>query len=313
MSIPTLIAVGGVCATGIFRVATVPALPAKVLADRMCRIGDGMAISAACAFVRLGGRATAWARVGDDSEGMFIRESLAAEGIDVSGIRSVPAGISSQAAVIVDGSGERLVVPYHDPDLDPSADWLPLGTLAGVGMVLCDVRWPEGAEVALRVARSQGIPTMIDGDVAPADTLRRLVPLADYAVFSDAGLLAFTGMRDVACALRAVAATHPGHVGASCGREGYFWVEHDTVLHQPAPAVAAVDTLAAGDVFHGALALAILEMRELAASIRFACVAATLKCGRFGGRLGCPTRAEVEAAMGLVPAADSPRAVDSLR
>ena len=313
MAAPRMIAVGGVCATGIFRVGTVPPLPAKVLADQMCRVADGMAISAACAFSRLGGRAAAWARVGDDSEGRFIRQSLAAAGVDVADIRTVPGGRSSQAVVIVDGRGERLVVPYHDPELDLSAEWLPLGTLAGAGMVLCDVRWPAGAETALRAARSQGIPTMIDGDVAPAETLRGLVQLADYAVFSDAGLLACTGITDIASALRTIAAAHAGHVGVSCGAEGYYWLENDSVRHQPAPAVDAVDTLAAGDVFHGALALAILENQDLPTAIRFACVAAALKCGRFGGRLGCPTRAEVEAALAADPEADSPRAVDSLR
>jgi len=294
---PKMIAVGGACATGIFRVATVPALPAKALANRMCRVADGMAISAACAFARLGGKAAAWARVGDDADGAFIRDSLAAEGLDVSGLRTVPRGRSSQVAVIVDEQGQRLVVPFHDPDLDAASDWLPLEMLDGADMVHCDVRWPAGAEAALRAARLRGIPTMIDGDVAPPEILRRLVPLADYAVFSDAGLLACTGMSDVQAALRAVAATHAGHVGASCGPEGYFWAEGDAIHHAPAPTIAAIDTLAAGDVFHGSLALAILEGKPLAAAVRFACTAATLKCQRFGGRLGCPTRAEVDAAL----------------
>lgn len=295
--VPKLIAVGGVCATGIFRVATVPPLPAKALANRMCRIADGMAVSAACAFARLGGQAAVWARVGDDADGTFIRDSLAAEGLDVSGLRMVPGGRSSQATVIVDEQGQRLVVPFHDPDLDAGTDWLPLDMLEGAGMVHCDVRWPAGAEAALQAARLRGIPTMLDGDVGPPEILRRLVPLADYAVFSDAGLLACTGMSDVPAALRAVSATHAGHVGASCGPEGYFWVEGSAIHHVPAPAIAAVDTLAAGDVFHGALALAILEGMQIAAAARLACTAATLKCGRFGGRLGCPTRAEVETAI----------------
>ena len=38
---------------------------------------------------------------------------------------------------------------------------------------------------------------MLDGDVAPVEVLKRLVPLADFAVFSDAGLLAYTGLGDV--------------------------------------------------------------------------------------------------------------------
>jgi sulfofructose kinase len=55
-----------------------------------------------------------------------------------------------------------------------------------------------------------------------------------------------------------------------------------------------VDTLSAGDVFHGAFALALLEGQLVAEAARFACVAAALKCTRFGGRLGCPNRQEVD-------------------
>lgn len=293
---PSMIAVGGVCSTGIFRVVDVPPLPAKALADRMCRLADGMAVSAACAFTMLGGAAAVWARVGDDADGGFVRDSLAAAGLDVSGLRTIPGGRTSQAAVVVDATGRRLVVPFHDPGLDAATDWLPLDRLRHAGIVHCDVRWPEAAEASLRAARDRGVPTMIDGDVAPAAVLHRLVPLADYKVFSDAGLEVFTGLSDVPAGLRAVAATHDGHVGATCGADGYVWLEEGEIRRVPSPTVPAIDTLAAGDVFHGAFALAILEGRSVAESARFACTAAALKCARFGGRLGCPTRAEVDAA-----------------
>jgi sulfofructose kinase len=61
--------------------------------------------------------------------------------------------------------------------------------------------------------------------------------------------------------------------------------------------VKVVDTLAAGDVFHGTFAWALTEGRDIASAARFACHAASLKCTRFGGRLGCPTRQELEAFM----------------
>jgi sulfofructose kinase len=127
--------------------------------------------------------------------------------------------------------------------------------------------------------------------------LQRLVPLASHAVFSDAGLLHYTGLDSVDRALLAVAAQHGGHVGASCGAAGYAWVDGGQVRRVPAPVVHVVDTLAAGDVFHGALALGLAEGRPIAEAARFACHAASLKCTRFGGRLGCPTRAEVEASL----------------
>ena len=62
----------------------------------------------------------------------------------------------------------------------------------------------------------------------------------------------------------------------------------------PAFPVHTVDTLGAGDVFHGALALAITEQQELRQALRFASAAAALKCTRFGGAFAAPQRAEVE-------------------
>lgn len=290
-------AVGAICNSSIYRVANVPPLPSKVLADEMCQVVDGMALSAAYAFVRLGGHAGICARVGDDDLGVSMRRTLAAEGLDTSGLRSIPGTVTSQAAVIVDHHGDRLVVPYHDHRVDKSPDWLPFADLARADIVHCDARWVEGAEAAMRAANAAGVPCMIDGDVAPLDVLERLVPLATYAVFSDAGLFIYAGCNDVETALIRVGSRHPGHVGASCGREGYSWYENGRVRRVPAPEIEVVDTLAAGDVFHGAFALALMEGQGITYAAEFACVAASLKCMRFGGRLGCPTRAEVDEGM----------------
>ncbi len=290
---PRAIALGAICATRIYQVDSIPAPPAKVLAKRLVQVIDGMALSAACAFARLGGQAAIWARCGDDAQGHATRQSLQAEGIDVQHLHVVPGSASSQAAVIVDGRGERLVVPFHDPAVDASPDWLPLHLVSEADIVLCDVRWVEGALALMQAARAAGVPAMLDGDTAPPGVLDQLVPLASHAVFSDAGLLAWTGLADVEAALLKVAAQHLGHVGASCGAAGYAWVEGARVRRVAAPQVQVVDTLAAGDVFHGALALALVEGRPVAEAARWACHAASLKCTRFGGRLGCPTRGEV--------------------
>lgn len=293
-----LIAVGAICNSTIYRVDQVPALPAKILATDMCQVVDGMALSAAYAFVRLGGRAGIWARIGGDYIGVSMCDSLAAEGLDTSGLHSVPGTLTSQATVIVDAHGDRLVVPFHDERVDKSAGWLPLPDIAQADFVHCDARWVEGAEAALKAARSFNVPSMVDGDVAPLEVLRRLVPLAAYAVFSDAGLLSYANCDDVSAALIKVGKTHGGHVGASCGPDGYSWYEDGEVRHVKAPVVKVVDTLAAGDVFHGALALALLEGKSIEDAAQFACAAASLKCTRFGGRLGCPSRSEVDLLVG---------------
>jgi len=295
---PMLIAVGGICTTTLYRVPAVPAVPGKVLATDVAEVVDGMAVSAACAFVRLGGQAAVWGRVGADLLGAEMRCELTAVGLDVSAVRSVPGGRSSIAVSIIDARGDRLVVPYHDASLEPAADWLPLERVASADFVHVDTRWPEGAAAALAAAQAAGVPGMLDADIAPADVLARLVPLSSHAVFSDAGLFLHTGMSDLEAALRSVAAGHPGHVGASCGADGYAWIEAGELCRAPAPRVEVVDTLAAGDVFHGALALRLAEGATIAEAARFAVIAASLKCTRFGGRLGCPLRDEVERAGG---------------
>ncbi|OYU31721.1 MAG: ribokinase [Comamonadaceae bacterium PBBC2] len=290
---PRMVALGAICTTAIFQVERIESAPAKVMASQRCTVVDGMAVSAACAFQKLGGQAQVWARVGEDAEAHAMRQALAQEGVDAQGLHTVPGARSSHAAVIVDAQGQRLVVPFHDPQVDTSPDWLPLHELAQTDLLHCDVRWPEGALAALHAARQRGVRTMVDGDVAPQAVLQSLMPLADYAVFSDAGLRAYTGLHDVQEALLQVAQKHSLHVGASCGEDGYYWVQDGAIAHAPALAIRAVDTLAAGDVFHGALALAILEGQTMAQAARFACVAASLKCTQFGGRLGCPSRDEV--------------------
>jgi sulfofructose kinase len=69
----------------------------------------------------------------------------------------------------------------------------------------------------------------------------------------------------------------------------------DEVLRCHAFAVDTVDTLAAGDVFHGAYALALAESWRIGDAIRFAAAAAAIKCSRAGGRSGAPARGEVQA------------------
>ena len=79
------------------------------------------------------------------------------------------------------------------------------------------------------------------------------------------------------------------------GPRGTIWLdENGDVQETPAFPVHTVDTLGAGDVFHGAFALAITEKQELKQALRFASAAAALKCTRFGGAFAAPQRAEVE-------------------
>src|SRR5712691_12532185 len=74
-----------------------------------------------------------------------------------------------------------------------------------------------------------------------------------------------------------------------------LWRDRGTIRETPVLAIEAVDTLGAGDVFHGAFTLALVEGRAVESALRFAAAAAGLKCSRFGGSAVAPRRAEVDA------------------
>ena len=77
------------------------------------------------------------------------------------------------------------------------------------------------------------------------------------------------------------------------------WCHNGSICETPVFAIEAVDTLGAGDVFHGAFVLALVERQATERAIRFAAAAAGLKCSRFGGSTVAPGRAEVDALLAL--------------
>ena len=279
----------------IYRVPAIPATPTKVLATAFTECGGGMAANASVAVARLGGQASYWGRVGTDALGTRILDQLSAEGVDVAAVRRIAGCVSPSAAILVADDGERLVCAYNDPKLDPDASWLPLDQVPTFDAVLADVRWPAGAAAVLDAARAAQKPAVFDGDIGPRDALLDLARRASHVVFSEPGLAHVAGTSAPGDGLAWIAQSVRGIVGVTLGAEGFLWLDRGKERRMPAPKIAAVDTLAAGDVWHGAFTLALAERRDVAEAARFANTAAALKCTRAGGRLGAPTRAEVAA------------------
>lgn len=279
----------------IYRVPAIPATPTKILATAFTECGGGMAANASVAVARLGGQSHYWGRVGDDELGDRILSQLSAEGVDVRVVRRVSGCVSPSAAILIADDGERLVCAYNDPNLDPDPAWLPLELVPGFDAVLVDVRWPAGAAVVLDCAHSAGKPAVLDGDVGPPEALIDLARRATHAVFSEPGLAHAIGAVPPGEGLMRMASETACVVGVTLGQEGFLWREAGRECRIAAPAITPVDTLAAGDVWHGAFTLRLGEGATTAQAARFANAAAAIKCTRFGGRLGAPLRRDVVA------------------
>ena len=284
-----VLTVGALALDTIFRFEHLPTTPGKYLPLETVQVAQGMATAQAATIVRLGGRARLWASIGDDATGERITDDLAAAGIELGALRRVPGATSGFSSIFMDRAGERIIVPHYDAAIRTRPDAVP--DLSDVSSISVDVRWPDAAEIALHAARDLGVPGILDVEAAPEDVLDRLVPIASHLIASQPGAFALTGEPDPAKAVAILAGSHAEFVAVTAGERGVYWPGG----HQPAFKVAALDTLAAGDVFHGAFAYGLAEGWEIAPTIRFASAAAAIKCTRFGGRIGAPTRLEVDA------------------
>ncbi len=278
----------------VFAVETLPDRPAKHFARDLKTIGGGPAATASVAAVQLGARTRIWGRVGSDAAGDQIVGELKDYGVDTSHLRQFEGRRSTFAAVMVDAKGERMIVSFTDPELDTDPSWLPFSVLDEVDAVLADCRWPRGVTELFRHARERDVPAVLDGDLTPDKAVIELAPLASHVAFSHGGLTQFTDIEDPVEGLKAAGQRMDGWVCVTVGDQGSYWLEDGEVRHSPAFRVETVDTVGAGDVFHGALAVALGERRPIEDAVRFASASAALKCTRFGGRAGIPSRTDVD-------------------
>jgi sulfofructose kinase len=279
-----------------YRIQELPGRGEKIRADAFDEIVGGNALNAAIGIVRLGGRTLLSGPIGDPTEttSEYIYEKLAEEGIEAN-LQRVEGVVTAVSNVMIDPSGERTIVTWRDPRLYDVQ--LPdIGELLdGCAAVLTENRCaPFATELCVEATRRK-IPVVLDADVVMS-MREGLLNAASHLIFSVEALTATAGTTQLEDALRRVAEQTPGFVAVTRGSQGMMWLDGaGRIQVMPTFPVHTVDTLGAGDIFHGAFALAITEGRGIPEAMRFASAAAALKCTRFGGAFAAPERAEVEA------------------
>ena len=271
----------------IWYLADLPKEGGKYVANNYTEVGGGPAATAAVAAAKLGADVDFIGRVGDDDTGSRLLAELESLGVNTRFTRIFKGARSSQSAVLVDASGERIIANYPSPDLPEEADWLQDIDFSQWDVVLADVRWHDGAKQALTLARQQGVTTILDADITPQN-IADLVALSDHAAFSAPGLQRMTQIAEAESALKKAQTLTNGHVYVTQGKDGCYWLEKGALSHLPAFQIDVVDTTGAGDVFHGALAVRLAQNQPAQEAVRFASAVAALKCTRPGGRAGIP-------------------------
>jgi sulfofructose kinase len=298
---PEVVCAGIAVLDAVFRVAQFPVPEAKTQASEFIIISGGCAANAAVAIARLGGRARfagpLGGPAGEEAIGDRIMAGLAGEGVDCAWCPRVSGVASSMSAICIDPRGERAIVNYRDDRLAAARPSDPAAIVAAADAVLVDNRFPEFVLPICEAARARGIPVVLDAD-KPTRATDILLRIASHVVFSAEGLRATAGTHDLSAGLERIAAASRSFLAATDGANGMLWLPPGTQgksRRMAAFPIQPIDTLAAGDVFHGAFVLALAEGRAETDAIRFAAAVAAIKCARFGGITGAPGRAEVEA------------------
>lgn len=289
----------------IFRVQDVPERGNKEHASEFIELTGGNSPNAAISISRLGGRVMLSGPIGgaQATSSAYIYDELKSEGIDTSGLVVLDDVVTPISTIMIDPSGERTIVTFRDPRLWTVKLSSPDMLLAECDAILTENRCAEFVTEVCTEAHRRGIPVVVDAD-RMMSMREGLLQVSSHIIFSAEALHATAGESDDVAALRKIAKITPAFLGVTSGAKGVVWLnEKGDPKHMPAFPVHTVDTLGAGDAFHGAFTLAVAEGQPLEQAMRFASATAALKCTRFGGAFASPQRIEVDALLASSTAA----------
>lgn len=252
-------------------------------------------------MARLGGRVSFICKTGSDIFGHQANQLFNEEGIDTSYVFSDTKNPSGVALITVDTDAENCIVvaPGANAHLTPNDLKRSAEAVEAADIILLQLEIPmQTVEAAAAMAYRLGKKVVLNP--APASKLSAGLLETLYAITpNETEAEAISGIRitderTAEEAARKIASMGVCNVIITLGAKGalVFDGEHCEVV--PAYKIQAVDTTAAGDVFNGALVVALSEGRTLPEAVRFACKASAISVTRPGAQNSVPYRTEVD-------------------
>ena len=262
----------------VFHLVEDPAMGSKNPASSLTVTSGGPAVNAAKAIVDLGGEACVVSVVGDDAAGDAVIGDLAFRGVDTRWMDRYVGAATSVSSVMLHPDGERTIVNATDRAVGHGSHRDTADAAQWADAVLVDVRWMESALAAVAQGAQTAKPVVVDFDISREVPSLDLFDQVSHVVFSLGGLASIAPGLSPTDALRDIPRSSGTVFGVTMGHRGSMWLVDGNVVEVPAFDTEVVNTLGAGDVFHGAFALAIGEHRSTIESAIWASAAAALFC-----------------------------------
>ena len=297
---PLIVSLGGINMDLVTFADRLPADGETVVGRQFITYAGGKGANQAVAAARMGVRSAMVGRVGDDMFGPQLIELLQDAGVETGAV-GVSEGVSSGIAVISVGEGgqNRIVQVLGANDTCGLEEFDAVATLlpeASAVLLQLEVSVSVSRRVA-ELAALQGVRVVLDpGPVRPApDEFYQYVSVITPNETEAEALVGYPVGNLDAAAAAADELLNRG-VGAAVikmGALGAYWSDGKDSGHVPPFPVTAVDTVAAGDAFNGAMAVALSEGCALPEAVRWGSAAGALAVTSVGAQDSMPTRAAV--------------------
>ncbi len=297
---PTIVVFGSINMDLVCSASRMPAPGETILGTEFRTTPGGKGANQAVAAARLGATVRMVGRVGADSFGPTLIAGLQSNGVDVAGIQTDFDNSSGIATILLDAAKQNYIVAVYGANMacdDMQLDALDVA-LVGADALLLQLETPLPVTLAA-ANRARPMGALVIWDPAPARDLPSEVFEASDVMTPnqiEAELLTSVRVTDAASAEAAADELLKRGVGTAVVKLGaagaYYASESARGLVQPFE-VEAVDTIAAGDAFGGALGVALARGQSVEDAIRYGCAAGALAVTKSGAQEAMPIHDEV--------------------
>ena len=298
---PTIVVLGGI---NMDLIATAPRLPLPgetLPGQRFYTAAGGKGANQAVAAAKLGAQVKMVGRVGRDVFDPMLVDDLRKWGIGTQGVAVDPEEPSGIAVILLDALRQNHIVAIYGANMRCDSEQVEAveEALEGARFLLLQMEVPSAVSLAAAEAATRaGVEVIWDpapaGDIPPevcraADIMTP--NQAEAQSLTDVEVTDVSSARAAAESLRRMGA---GAVVVKLGEMGAYFLSQEASGHVPGHRVEVVDTVAAGDAFAGALAVAVGEGADLESAVRFGVAAGAVAVTRPGAQAAMPVRGEVE-------------------